>query len=159
LHEVSGALGRLPWAPIGLVLTATAIVTLVGAWRRRRPHTWAEKAARNIEIAGRRAGRRRRPEETLTEYATAVDQLAGDQSGTWQALAAMVEASAYGGRHPTPEDDLRFRASMRALGGGLPRADVLVGSGGLRRGGVPAPPRSSPPPRAGGDTPSTDGDG
>ena len=154
LHDASGALGRLPWALIGLVVGACALVTLVGAWRRRRPRTWAEKAARNIEIAGRRAGRRRRPQETLAEYSSTLDDLAGDRSGTWHALAAVVEASAYGGRHPAPEDDRQLLASMRALRRRRPRPGVLVGAGALRRGDAPARRRGSPPPRAGGGTPS-----
>jgi transglutaminase-like putative cysteine protease len=186
LHEASGALGRLPWVPIGLVLATTSVVMMIGVWRRRRPGTWAEKAARSIEIAGRRAGQRRRPDETLTEYATAIDRVAGDPSATWQALAAVVEASAYGGRHPEPDDDRRLLASMRAQRRELPRAgalarwqarhaaphapapgeanrsagpDVLVAPGALRPAGAPAPRRSSPPPPTGGGTPSAGGDG
>jgi len=158
LHEATSTLARLPWAPIALVLTLTSLVTLVVVLRRRRPRTWAEKAARRIEIAGRGAGRRRRPDETLTEYAAAIDRLAGDRSGTWQALADVVEASAYGGRHPTPEDDRQILASMRALRSELPRGGVLVGSSPFRRGGVPERRRSSSPPRGADGNPSTDGD-
>ena len=154
LHEAAGVVGRLPWVPIGVVLVATSVVMLGARWRRRRPHTWAEQAARSIETAGRRAGRTRRPSETLTEYAAALDHLAGDRSGTWQALAAVVEASAYGGRHPTLEENRRLLASMHALRGELPRAGVLVAPGGLRKGGAPGRHRSSSPPRAEGDTPS-----
>jgi hypothetical protein len=159
VHDVTRALGRLPWVQVALVLAVASMVALVVARRRRRPRTWAEKAARSIEMAGRRAGRPRRPGETLTEYATALDGLAGDRSGTWQALAGVVEASAYGGRHPTPEDDRQILATMRALRSELPRAGVLAGAGALRRGDGPARRRSSPPPRAGGDSPSADGDG
>jgi transglutaminase-like putative cysteine protease len=159
VHDVTRALGRLPWVQVALVLAVASMVALVVARRRRRPRTWAEKAARSIEMAGRRAGRPRRPGETLTEYATALDGLAGDRSGTWQALAGVVEASAYGGRHPTPEDDRQILATMRALRSELPRAGVLAGAGALRRGDGPARRRSSPPPRAGGDSPSAGGDG
>jgi hypothetical protein len=154
LHDASGALGRLPWVLIGLVVGATSVVALLAGWRRRRPRTWAERAARDIEIAGRHAGRRRRPEETLAEYATALDDLAGDRSGTWHALAAVVEASAYGGRHPTPVDDRRLLASVRAARRGLPRPGVLVGAGTLRRGNAPSRRRGSPRPRGRGGTPS-----
>ncbi len=157
LHEATAALRRLPWVPIAVVLVMSAVVTLIVMMRRRRPRTWAEKAARRIESAGRRAGRRRRLDETLTEYASEIDRLAGDRSGTWQALAGIVEASAYGGRHPSPEDDRQILASMRALRGELPRAGVLVGAASLRR-NAPERRRSSPPPRAAGGTPSADGD-
>ncbi len=159
LHDATSALARLPWVEIVLVLVLVSVMALVVVMRRRRPRTWAEKAGRAIESAGRRAGRRRRLDETLTEYAAAIDDMAGDRSGTWQALAAVVEASAYGGRHPTPEDDQRILASVRALRGELPRVGVLVGTGPLRRGGAPARRRSSPPTRATGGTPSADGDG
>ena len=157
LHEAASALGRLPWIPITLVLVVSAAVTLVLVVRRRRPRTWAERAARGIELAGRKAGRRRRVGETLTEYATAIDELAGDRSGTWQALAAVVEASAYGGRHLSPDEDRRILASMRALRRDVPRAGVLVGTGAFKRGDAPGPRRNSPPPRARRDSPSADG--
>ncbi len=153
LHEASRVLGRLPWVPIGLVVLATSVVALVAVRRHRRPRTWADKAARSIEAAGRRAGRRRLPHETLVEYAAAIDELAGDRSGTWQAMAGVVETSAYGGRHPSPEDDRRLLASVRALGNELPRAHVLVAAVALRRGDAPARRRSSPPPREEGGTP------
>jgi len=159
VHEATSTLARLPWAEIALVVALASGISLVVVMRRRRPRTWAEKAARSIEAAGRRAGRRRRPHETLTEYAMAIDRVAGDRSGTWQALAAVVEASAYGGRHPTPDDDRQILASMRALRSELPRPRVLVGAGPFRRGGAPERRRSSPPPRGGGGTPSADGDG
>ncbi len=116
-HDAGAALARLPWVPIALVLTLSTAATSVVMLRRRRPRTWAEKAARSIEAAGRRAGRRRRPDETLSEYAAAIDRLAGDRSGTLQALAAVVEASAYGGRHPTPEDDRMILAVDAVLAG------------------------------------------
>ena len=55
--------------------------------------------------AGARAGRPRAPGETLVEYATALDDMAGDSSGTWRALAWLVEEAAYGddatSRRPT----------------------------------------------------------
>ena len=159
LHDASGALGRLPWAPLGIVAALAGAVTLAVTARRRRPRTWAAHAARRIEIAGRRAGRTRRPAETLMEYAAALDRLAGDRSGTWQALAAVVDASAYGGRHPSPEDDRQILASMRALRAELPRAGALVGPGALSRGDAPARRRSSLPPRGEGGIPSADGDG
>jgi transglutaminase-like putative cysteine protease len=146
LHEATGVLGRLPWIPIGLVLATAVAVVLTVLARRRRPHTWAERTARDIESAGRRAGRRRRPDETLTEYAGALDEMAGDRSQTWRAMAAVVEADVYGGRHPAPEDDLLL-SSLPARSRELPRAGVLSRVGG------PGPRRSSPPPPAEGGSP------
>ena len=159
VHEATRELKRLPLIPIGIVALSASALMVAVRWRRRRPRTWADRAARSIEAAGRRAGRRRRPDETLTEYATAIDELAGDPSGTWRALAGVVEASAYGGRHPSPEDDRQILATMRALRDELPRAGVLVGVGGIRRAGAPGRRRSSPPPRGAGGTPSAGGDG
>jgi protein-glutamine gamma-glutamyltransferase len=121
VHETLGVLGRLPWAPLGSALAAVALVAAGARWRRRRPVTWADTAARRIEGAGRRVGRHRRAEETLTEYAAALDDLAGDPSGSWRALAAVVEASAYGGRSPAPDEGRRLLASMRALRAQMPR--------------------------------------
>ncbi len=159
LHEATTTLQALPWVPIALVLAVAAVVVLAVVRRRRRPRTWAERAARSIEAAGRRAGRRRRPDETLTEYAGVIDAMAGDPSGTWRALAGVVEASAYGGHHPTPQDESRILASMRTLRASLPRRGVLVGSGAVTRGDGPARRRSSPPPRDGDGSPSAGGDG
>ena len=142
LHDASGALRRLPWALVGLVVGATSTVLLIGAWRRRRPRMRAERAARTIEVAGRRAGRRRRPEETLAEGTRpALDDLAGDRSGTWQALAAVVEASACSGavirlpgttgsswpRCAPSEEDPRARV-CRSAAGALRRGDIANAS-------------------------------
>jgi len=182
VHEAAGVLSRLPWLPIGLVVGVGAGTTLALRRRRRRPRTWAAQAARGIEAAGRRAGRARRPGETLTEYAAAIDEVAGDPSGTWQALAGVVEASAYGGRHPGPEDGRRLLASMRVMRSRMPRRRVEAGrrpataapstapqgpsgpgtvrsAAVLSPAGVPEPRRSSPPPRARGGSPSAGGDG
>jgi transglutaminase-like putative cysteine protease len=181
VHDAAGAVARLPWLVIGPALAAGAVAGALWTWRRRRPRTWAEQAARAIEAAGRRAGRPRRPDETLSEHAAAIDAVAGDRSETWRALAAVVEASAYGGRHPTPEDGRRLLASMRTLRTGLPRpaaggAPGHEGGGTRGTGPGPEPPgagpgpalttaggrapgRSSLPPRAGGGNPSADGGG
>jgi hypothetical protein len=43
-----------------------------------------------VERAGRRAGRLRRPSETVTEYGTALD-------GGWPDVARAVDESTYGG--------------------------------------------------------------
>jgi len=180
LHEAGGVLRRLPWPPIGAVLGAGGALGAAVALRRRRPRSWTEAAARTIEGAGRRVGCRRRPGQTLTELAALVDEAAGDPSGTWSALAGVVEASAYGGRHPGPEEARRLLRSMRAMRSGLRRrAGRAPGAGGAARArpgtppapaavgapgpglraAAPGPRRSSPPSRAGGGSPSAGGAG
>jgi transglutaminase-like putative cysteine protease len=167
-HDAAHALARVPWTVVALVLVVAAGVVAMGRRRVRRPRTWAEQAARSIETAGRRAGRPRLGGETLSEYAAALDARAGDPSETWRALAAVVEASAYGGRHPPPEERRRLLSTVRALRSTLPRrpraapgatAGRAAAPGAVTPVGAPAPRRSSPPPRAGAGTPSAGGDG
>ena len=164
LHDAGQALRRLPFVPLGVVLAAAAFVAVLVGWRRRRPATWAIGVARRMERAGARAGRPRQPGETITEYATALDDWAGDTSGTWSALAWLVEASAYGQHDPSPEERRQAEELSRAR---RPRPDrhragVLVGAGDARSGttpaGVPVPRRDSPAPPAADGNPSAGGD-
>ncbi len=74
LSDLGGALKRVPYVPIGAVLAVTGLVVGAIRWRRSRPATWAERVARDVERAGRKAGRPRRPSETFAEYADALDQ-------------------------------------------------------------------------------------
>ena len=92
---------------------APACVVLAVRRRRARPATWAARVARDTERAGRRAGRPRRPAETLVEYAATLDELSGSGS-TWGRLASSVEASAYGGREPPPEAQRAMVAEARS---------------------------------------------
>ena len=103
LKDVAAALRRVPWVPVAVVLVGAGLVVVLLRWRRSRPATWAARVARSAERAGRRAGRPRRPDETLAEYATTLDGLAGGGSTTWGRLASSVEASAYGGCEPPPD--------------------------------------------------------
>ena len=120
-----------------------------GAPRRSRPATWAQLAARRIEQAGRRAGRPRLSEETLSSYAGALDVLARDPSGSWRALAVVVEAAAYGGHDPGPDDAAHLLTAVDALRRQLPAwggaAMVLVVPSSRRRPQAPRR-RTSPPP-------------
>jgi len=142
LHDIGSALRRIPPVPVVVVLAATGLVVVVVRRRRSRPATWAERVARLTERAGRRAGRPRRPSETLGEYAARLDELAGPAAVTWSRLAASVEASAYGWHDPPPStqraliDEAR-RARVRPrtgadraapVGGPAPDAS-LVGAG------------------------------
>jgi hypothetical protein len=108
LHDVGSALRRIPPVPLVVVLAATGLVVVVVRWRRSRPATWAERVACLTERAGRRAGRPRRPSETLGEYAALLDDLAGSAAETWSKLASWVEASAYGGHDPPPSTQRAF---------------------------------------------------
>ena len=100
LHDVGAALRRIPPVPVALVLAAAGLVAVTVRWRRTRPPTWAERVARDMERAGRRAGRRRRPAETLGEYAARLDEVAASGASTWSGLADSVAASVYGGHDP-----------------------------------------------------------
>jgi transglutaminase-like putative cysteine protease len=139
LHDAGHALARVGWVPIGLVLGAgVALVAGVRAWRRR-PRSWAERVTRRMERAGARAGRARRPEETVREYAGALDAMAGDPSASWSSLAWLVEQAAYGGRAPEAEARRRALRLSRTLR--------------VSRSRTPAPRRSPHRPRAGAGRP------
>jgi hypothetical protein len=103
LHDVGSALRRLPLVPLAVALVAAGLVVVAVRRRRSRPATWAERVARSAERAGRRAGRPRRPSETLAEYAGRLDHLTASGDATWSRLASVAEASAYGGLDPPPE--------------------------------------------------------
>ena len=158
LHDAAHVLRRLPLVPLGVVLALAAVGALVIRWRRRRPATWAIAVARRMERAGRRAGRSRRPGETLSEYASALDDRAGDASGTWAALAWLVEASAYGQREPSADERRQAERVSRTvrpdrLTTGAPAGTAPTPAA------VPVPRRDSPAPPPEGGSPSADGAG
>jgi transglutaminase-like putative cysteine protease len=95
LKDLGNALGGMPLVP--LAVTALVFAGAVGYIRLRRsqPKTWAEKVARQMELAGKRAARPRRPSETLIEYASALDANYGVDG--WSDLAAKVTPGVYGG--------------------------------------------------------------
>lgn len=113
LRDLAGGLGRIPVVPASSVVVIVAALAAGVRWRRRRPATWAERVAREIERAGRRAGRPRRPSETISEYAGVLGSRRGEPSSVWPTLAAEVEASAYGGREPEPERQRQMVALAR----------------------------------------------
>jgi transglutaminase-like putative cysteine protease len=115
VHDIAGALGRIPVWPTTAAIVLVGLGAALISWRRSRPATWAEQVARDVERAGRRAGRPRRPSETLVEYAAALDGLSGEGSLACQRLAAEVEASAYGGREPPAEARRRMMTSARRM--------------------------------------------
>jgi hypothetical protein len=121
LGYIGRALRRIPIAPVAGALLAFALVAAFWHRRRARPRTWAERVAWSAERAGRRAGRPRRADETFSEYATMLDELRGSGSGAWRELAEPVEASAYGGHHPTPDAQRHMVRRARRLGAGRHR--------------------------------------
>jgi len=152
-------------------LGAAALAALLIRWRRRRPATWAIAVARRMERAGARAGRPRRLGETVTEYAAALDTRAADASGTWSALAWLIEASAYGRHEPSADErrradhlsrttriDRRRRGTRTRLSdpdrsaGDDPLAVAAVSPT-----GGPGPRPDSPAPPPGGGSPSAGG--
>ena len=96
-----------------VVLAISGVGVVLVRWRRSRPRTWAERLARAVERAGRRAGRPRRPAETLGEYAARLDGPAESGASTWSRLAVSAEASAYGGHDPPPAAQRTLLAQAR----------------------------------------------
>lgn len=115
LSDVAHALGRVPWAPVSAVLLGTGLLGAGVRYRRRRPATWAERVAREIERSGAWAGRPRHPAETLVEYATVMEERSGDQTGAWRDLGRQVEESAYGGGVWSVEAGRQAVAAARLL--------------------------------------------
>ena len=132
LRDLGAVVGRVPFVPVSAALVGAALIAACVRWRRIRPRTWTEQITHSAERAGRRAGRPRRPDETLAEYATALEGLHGHGSGSWRQLAASVEASAYGGRQPALDARRRMvtQASRLRRGRGMP---LRPGSGGPAR--------------------------
>jgi hypothetical protein len=157
-HDIMRGLRSLPVVPVGAVLVLAAAGALVIRWRRRRPATWAIAVARRMEHSGTRAGRPRQPGETLSEYAAVLDAMAGDASGTWRALAWMIEASAYGHHEPSADErreaELTSRSRLHRR-----RTEIAAGDPGVRPAAVPVPRRDSPAPPPGDGNPSAGGDG
>lgn len=96
LHDLGAALGRLPFGPLFAVALGVGSVAVLLRWRRVRPRTWTERIAMSAERAGRRAGHPRLPAQTLTEYATVLDDTRGNGSRAWRQLVSPMEASIYG---------------------------------------------------------------
>ncbi len=115
LHDVGKALSRVPALPVAAGLALVVVAVVAERWRRRRPATWAEHVAREVERAGRKGGRPRRPSETFVEYATVLDGLTQDGSVDCRRLAADVEASAYGRDTAPPDAQRRMIASARRI--------------------------------------------
>jgi hypothetical protein len=115
----------VPPGPTSVALVGAAVIAAAVRWRRVRPRTWTEQITHSAERAGRRAGRPRRPNESFSEYATAVGGRTGSGSA-WRRLALSVEASAYGGLEPSPEATRQMVTLARRLRRGRAGADPGV---------------------------------
>ena len=115
LQSIGRALGHLPPAPIGTAAGAVALAVAAARWRRSRPTTWAERLARRMERAGRRAGRPRLAAETIVEYATALDGLSPDRADGWRRLGLAVQSAGYGGPVPSEETQRQLLVSARRM--------------------------------------------
>jgi transglutaminase-like putative cysteine protease len=132
LRDVAAALQAVPWVPVAVVAAGVGVGVVAVRRRQRRPPTWAARLAVEIERAGRRAGRPRRRGETLSEYAGALDELAGDGARLWSGLAEATEASAYGGHDPPAPTrrDLLARAHRARIRAGRPSPAAAGGARG-----------------------------
>ena len=108
LSDVGHAIASLPWVPLGAFLGAFAavgIVTLERRRRRLRPTGWIGQVTAELERRGAAAGVRRRPAETLGEYAERLTifgrwRAGPAATGPLAAAAGLLERAAYGGYEP-----------------------------------------------------------
>jgi len=108
LADIGRSIAGLAWGWIGTVagsLAACALVFLAGRRRRRRPKLWVERVTAELERRGAAAGAKRRPAETLGEYAGRLGALGrwragSDAAGALQTVVALVERAAYGAFEP-----------------------------------------------------------
>jgi hypothetical protein len=96
-------LAHLPWIPIGIAVAAVAAGLEVRRHRRRRPPTWAHRIAADLEHGGAKSGRRRRINETLSDYglrlAEGDDRFRSGLIGSTQ----LVERYTYGAVEPSAD--------------------------------------------------------
>jgi transglutaminase-like putative cysteine protease len=118
-HGAAHTLSRLPWLPIGIVVTVGTMFVLVRRRRLRRPATWALQVAADLERGGTRLGQRRRNDETLSAYGyrlAAVDPVHGSHL-VW--VTQLVERWSYGGIEPSADQiaaALEFTGGFRGIG-------------------------------------------
>jgi transglutaminase-like putative cysteine protease len=127
LGDLRHALARVPVVPTIVLVVVAGSALLLERWRRRRPATWAERVAREFERAGTRAGRPRRPSETIDDYAAVLEGLSRDRAGPWRELASQVSEDAYGGRPLSVQAGRAAVATARAAAGQVPRGRLAAG--------------------------------
>ena len=129
LRDLGHALDNVPWIPVTGVAGLVAVGAGVTRWRRSRPATWAEEVARQMERAGRRAKRPRRPSETLVEYASVLDARQGVDD--WTELATRASAGVYGSTTPSPGEQRTMVLTARRV-----RKSAHISSKSSRRNGT-----------------------
>jgi protein-glutamine gamma-glutamyltransferase len=112
LHDLGHAFGRIPATPVGGAIGGLAVIVGFVRWRRSRPATWADAVAIQMERAGRRARRPRRPSETIVEYASALQEVG---AGEWGPVASGVARGVYGSDEPSLADQREMLAAARRL--------------------------------------------
>ncbi len=136
LADIGRSIAGLAWGWIGTVagsLAACALGFLAGRRRRRRPKLWVERVTAELERRGAAAGAKRRPAETLGEYAGRLGALGrwragSDAAGALQTVVALVERAAYGAFEP----DKATRTFVEEVVRGLHPAR-RIGTAGRRR--------------------------
>ena len=112
LHDLGHELGRIPGVPIGSIIGGLAVTAGFVRWRRSRPQSWADAVALQMEVAGRRARRPRRPSETIVEYASALEEIGAHG---WIPLAQRVGRAVYGVDKPPEADQRQILSAARRL--------------------------------------------
>jgi transglutaminase-like putative cysteine protease len=139
-RTAGNSLAHLPWIPIVCVVLTLGLAVEFRRRRIRRPATWAEQVAADLERGGRRLGRTRRTDETLSAYG---ERLAVHDAASRDGLLAatrLVEQYSYGGVEPSAAQiaaalafTRRFRTNRRRSGS-VPTGSGLTGAGRAHRG-------------------------
>ena len=107
LKDFGHALARVPVLPAAVGAGGAGVMVAALRIRRTRPRSWDARVLREMERAGRRHRRPRRPSETLLEYASALDAVTSGGIDRppggrgWSAVAAPITAAAYGRSDPS----------------------------------------------------------
>lgn len=119
---------RLPHPPVWAIVLAVALgVVAVGVAgvirlravlarrRTRRPASWAERCLVRLEAAGASSGRRRRPSETVREYAASLRR-GGVGDERLEEVAAIVTRDAFSGNPATADERALVERVLEEVG-------------------------------------------
>ncbi|HUA94021.1 MAG TPA: transglutaminase domain-containing protein, partial [Acidimicrobiales bacterium] len=171
-HDLASVGRRIPVVPVLAVVAVALAVALVVRRRRHAPRSFGAAITRTLEDAARRAGLAVEPGESLVALGARLDACWPPGSGPpppgGRALAEAAERAAYGAVEPDASTRRSLQAAARRLrrharrrrrpppddrqlrpGGDRSRVSATISS----PEGAPAPPQSSPRPRAGVGTP------